>query len=475
MSDWILVGIGVAVGAGVTIVGFLIANRRAMRAASPDLLPAGLSHLIDLVRRAHRASHVCLVAPESEAVNSTGDPEPSRSLVERVEATARLAMSDGRTHVLREENQVVVAVGDGKLGIAAVFGFQEEDAARVAELAADLRRLLAELDVDRRRAFGSLRDVRRVPDWVARGAQSLEGLAFALSEAVRVVSGRAAAVVVRDPASGVATVVGVSSGTDRRLIGRTVAPGSAAGKACSGDVPVVGLTAHELFGHRGADRRGQEARGVAFPLRDGRQGVGALVIFGPHDTLDSTVRERIMWLSVDAGPLIASAHTVRMAELRAARDELTGLANRHGLERAMGAAGEGPCAMLYVDIDHFKRLNDGLGHVAGDQALKHVSRVFHRVLRENDVPARIGGEEFALWLPGANLKQAQEVAERVRAAVEASKLELSAGEVKLTCSIGVAAVPESVKQAANLRAAADAALYRAKSRGRNRVETAAPA
>ncbi|MFQ6046373.1 MAG: diguanylate cyclase [Gemmatimonadales bacterium] len=474
MNDIVLVLIGIAVGVVLAVLWFLFARLRAMRAASPELLPAGVSHLVDLVRRAHGTSHVCLVAPESETVCSTGDPEPSRSLMERVEATARLAMSDGRTHVLREGNQVV-AVGDGKLGIAAVLGFEEEDAARADQVAAELRRLLAELDVDRRRAFGSLRDVRRIPDWVARGAQSLEGLAFALSEAVRVVSGRAAAVVVRDPATTVATVVGVSSGTDRRLIGRTVAPASAAGKACIGDVPVVGLTAHELFGHRGGDRRGREARGVAFPLRDGREGVGALVVFGPHDTLDATVRERIMWLSVDAGPLIASAHTVRTAELRAARDELTGLANRRGLERAMGGVSSGACAMLYVDIDHFKKLNDGLGHAAGDQALKHVSRIFHHVLREDDVPARIGGEEFALWLPGANLKQAQEVAERVRAAVESSKLELPAGEVKMTCSVGVAAVPESVRQVANLGAAADAALYQAKSRGRNRVETAAPA
>ena len=473
MTDILTAVVAFALGLAVGGLAVVWLRRRSMRAASPELLPAGVSHVVDLVRRANDATGVCLVAPNTDPVCSVGDPGPTRSLMERAESAARLAMADGRVRVLEEGNRVV-AVGDGKVGIAVILGFERVGAEQTDAVAADLRRLLAELDVDRRRAFGSLREARNVPDWVAGGADSLEGLGFALCEAVRVVSGRPAAVVIRDPATSLATIVGVSSGADRRLIGRTAAPGSAAGKACSGDVPVVGLSAHELFGHRRMDRRRHEERGTAFPLRDGREGVGALVVFGSHETLDKEVRQRIMWLSVDAGPRLAAAASVRQAEARASKDELTGLANRRGLEQAMGAASGGPCAMLYVDIDHFKQLNDGLGHAAGDAGLKHVARIFYRALREDDLPARVGGEEFALWLPGATLTEAQEVAERVRSAVEASRLELSAGEVKMTCSIGVAAVPGTVGRVANLHTAADAALYQAKSKGRNRVETAQP-
>jgi diguanylate cyclase (GGDEF)-like protein len=135
----------------------------------------------------------------------------------------------------------------------------------------------------------------------------------------------------------------------------------------------------------------------------------------------------------------------------------------------------GRAALLIADLDHFKRVNDRFGHVAGDAALRHVAGLLRRALRSQDTAVRIGGEEFALWLPDADLAVAAEVAERVRSMIEEAPLRWNGEEIRLTCSLGVAAMPGSTSAVANLYRAADAALYRAKERGRNRVEVAPPA
>jgi diguanylate cyclase (GGDEF)-like protein len=97
------------------------------------------------------------------------------------------------------------------------------------------------------------------------------------------------------------------------------------------------------------------------------------------------------------------------------------------------------------------------------------------VLRAPDVAARMGGEEFGLWLPDATLATALEVAERVRVTLETTPVQWNGQDVRLTCSVGVSAVPECTGAVANLYPTADAALYRAKEHGRNRVEVAAAA
>ena len=130
----------------------------------------------------------------------------------------------------------------------------------------------------------------------------------------------------------------------------------------------------------------------------------------------------------------------------------------------------GSCGLLAVDLDHFKKLNDTHGHAAGDAALRHIGSVFRRTVREGDLPARIGGEEFAVWLPETTFGKALEVGERIRSAVRESLLQWGGSEVRLTCSVGVAAVPETVGSVDNLLAVADAAMYRAKAAGRDRVE-----
>jgi diguanylate cyclase (GGDEF)-like protein len=160
-------------------------------------------------------------------------------------------------------------------------------------------------------------------------------------------------------------------------------------------------------------------------------------------------------------------------------DGLTGMLNRRAFfERADSARLlalrlRKPIALLMMDIDHFKQLNDGYGHGCGDEALKMFADTARGTLREHDVMGRLGGEEFALALPGTALEGALEAAERLRIAVtEAPVIECAPG-YRMTVSIGVVMIDGFEELTAAL-ARADHALYAAKTSGRNRVEAGAP-
>lgn len=150
----------------------------------------------------------------------------------------------------------------------------------------------------------------------------------------------------------------------------------------------------------------------------------------------------------------------------AQRDPLTGLLNRHALDVRLPADLAG-CALVAVDVDRFKAINDGHGHAAGDRVLVFVGEVLSRHLRAGDLAIRMGGEEFAVLLPGVNQVQALAVAERLRSDLE----QLSPAQVGLpvTASLGVALGLGGDCFAA-LWSRADAALYAAKRGGRNRVQ-----
>jgi diguanylate cyclase (GGDEF)-like protein len=125
-----------------------------------------------------------------------------------------------------------------------------------------------------------------------------------------------------------------------------------------------------------------------------------------------------------------------------------------------------------VDIDHFKKINDTCGHLAGDEALKAVSRVCEEMVRTTDCLARLGGEEFAVLMPQTALDQASAVAERLRAAVAGLRCDLQGSVVTLTVSIGVAIAEKSGEDLSSLMQRADLAMYEAKSKGRNCVVVA---
>ncbi|KRG87557.1 diguanylate cyclase [Stenotrophomonas daejeonensis] len=166
----------------------------------------------------------------------------------------------------------------------------------------------------------------------------------------------------------------------------------------------------------------------------------------------------------------------QMVDLRrlARRDGLTGLLNRTALmddgrgQLAQCQLRRLPFAVLLLDLDHFKRVNDSHGHQAGDAVLHHMARTLQRNLRGRDsLLGRYGGEEFVLLLPATSLEQAQALAERLRTALEACPLDSDIGPIAVTTSIGVAADVDATLE--RLLARADAALYRAKAAGRNRV------
>lgn len=157
----------------------------------------------------------------------------------------------------------------------------------------------------------------------------------------------------------------------------------------------------------------------------------------------------------------------------ATRDPLTDLPNRRSffdLAQAACArpAGEAPLSVVMIDIDHFKRINDGWGHDAGDRILEAVADVLRGRLGR---PARMGGEEFVLLLDGWDLLDAYHEAERLRLAVESLRIPIGGTDLSLTCSLGVAEhVPGQTVD--RLLKNADVALYAAKTSGRNRVVAA---
>ena len=179
-------------------------------------------------------------------------------------------------------------------------------------------------------------------------------------------------------------------------------------------------------------------------------------------------------------PLIAEAASLRQenSELRATlgTDSLTGLFNYRHLQECLDTELErtrrtrNPTALIMLDLDHFKRVNDDWGHEVGNRALKSTAAILKASARKLDIPCRYGGEEFALILPGTPLLAAIEVAERVRSAIEAAPLKIDGKELKISASLGVdiyrADMLLGVDEFIHL---ADGYLYQAKQHGRNRV------
>jgi diguanylate cyclase (GGDEF)-like protein len=175
-----------------------------------------------------------------------------------------------------------------------------------------------------------------------------------------------------------------------------------------------------------------------------------------------------------------SALVVDTFELRqiATRDFLTGALSRRAFLDAAGQAiarcgGNGqPCTLLLFDLDHFKAVNDGYGHAAGDMVLEAIAACCQALLRGSDVLGRIGGEEFAILLPGVDSTASAAIAERFRAAIESVKVAFNPS-MRVTASFGVAPLNERITTPRDWVAAADVALFAAKRGGRNRCREVA--
>ncbi|NSW75613.1 MAG: diguanylate cyclase [Candidatus Atribacteria bacterium] len=165
---------------------------------------------------------------------------------------------------------------------------------------------------------------------------------------------------------------------------------------------------------------------------------------------------------------------------QAEKDELTGIWNRRKWTELAWAEIERarryrrPLALLFLDIDHFKVVNDTVGHKGGDVVLVEVVRTIELELRVNDLFARLGGEEFAVLLPEVDEGKAWAVAERIRQAVEGKVIRFGKHSIRVTVSIGIAVWEEGIPALPELMHQADLALYKAKELGRNRVVTSIP-
>jgi diguanylate cyclase (GGDEF)-like protein len=159
------------------------------------------------------------------------------------------------------------------------------------------------------------------------------------------------------------------------------------------------------------------------------------------------------------------------------RDVLTGLYNRRyldaALERELVLARRNGRAVSVVicDIDHFKAVNDGYGHLAGDEVLRTVAGTIVKHCRASDIGCRYGGEEFLLVMPDVSEDRAGELADRLRAALAATPIKYGQKVIAVTASFGVAGFPHTGRDGLELLAAADAAMYAAKRGGRNRVKS----
>ena len=213
------------------------------------------------------------------------------------------------------------------------------------------------------------------------------------------------------------------------------------------------------------------------PALVGGEVIGAVLVEHPG----ALGRERLGVIEhsvTEAAPVVANLRNLAVAELRAATDGLTGLANQRTvhetLKRAAAQAGRSasPLALVLFDLDHFKTINDSYGHGKGDDVLAAVGTIAASSVRASDFVGRLGGEEFAVVLPGTNSAGGLEAAEKLRAAI--AEISIPGVDRRITASFGVAVLPDDAGEPELLLRAADRALYAAKKAGRDRVETAHP-
>jgi diguanylate cyclase (GGDEF)-like protein len=217
---------------------------------------------------------------------------------------------------------------------------------------------------------------------------------------------------------------------------------------------------------------------LAVPLRARDRNLGALVLTGGRGAFTASAARVLGILANQAAATLSVIQLKERHRDLAERDGLTGLYNRRAfddhLARAVAREDRqgGRLALLLLDLDRFKQINDTYGHPAGDAALATAARLLGRLLRKGDLGARIGGEEFAAILPGADERGALRLAERLRQALESEHPVFGGARLSVTASFGAAVWPADGREPAALLAAADRALYASKQAGRNRVMSA---
>jgi diguanylate cyclase (GGDEF)-like protein len=267
-------------------------------------------------------------------------------------------------------------------------------------------------------------------------------------------------------------VVGVSGRGDRRLLDTMLPSESELARVAAGELDMIQLEGDPLGGVV-ADRRQHPGTVLVLAIQAGTRSVGAAALWLPQGREPTgSVRAEVLAALSNAGPRVVTGLEADRLKVRATVDPLTSLLNRRGLDGELNRMDVRDGAMVYADLDRFKTLNDKLGHPAGDAALMHFARIIREQIRSGDAAARIGGEEFAVWLPGTGLDLGARIAERIRLKLGTTPWDWRGQAWPLSASFGVAACPETAATVGELLGQADAALYVAKNSGRNRVERA---
>jgi diguanylate cyclase (GGDEF)-like protein len=456
-----------ALGAGALgwLLGRRLPHRRMRSGVAPHLLP---DPALEWLRRANRAIGVWITEldPNEEGPRAERIIEPERLSVAQIVAVDRRlerARDQEQSGVERLEGGTLVFHAQAGAAVGLLLADQPETL-RLDGVEDDLRRLLD--------------GVRRKPQILALAqAQSQEAslesvgsvglrLAYQLERTLD------AQVVVASVESSGVRVIGVSGRGDRRLLDSFVHPESELARVALGTLE-PGLSVGDPLGGVVADRRSRPTAVLLEPMKSGGKLVGAVAIWVPagKEPVGNT-RAELMEAIGNAGPRIAKALEADQHKRAATVDPLTGLHNRRGFDEAFTLISAKQGALVYADIDRFKNLNDTLGHPAGDAALVHFARIIREQIRTWDVAGRIGGEEFAVWLPETGLDLGARIAERIRVKLATTAWDWRGRAWPLSASFGVAACPETSRSLDNLPAQADSALYVAKRSGRNRVERA---
>lgn len=252
------------------------------------------------------------------------------------------------------------------------------------------------------------------------------------------------------------------------------------------EVQAVGKPLHEVVQLRDSQGRSVDLL-VSGGQGNGNGDVARLVRSDHHQVLvDATIAQildpgrRTMGAVVAFRNVTAATRINDELTFHATHDALTGMLNRRAfegrLERAVAHAAQHatPYALLYLDLDRFKSVNDSGGHFAGDELLRALSALLQRSLRDQDTLARLGGDEFALLLEHCQEGEAQEIAERIRTEVAEFRFRWLDSEFTVGVSIGLVSFRSGTLTSHGLLRRADEMCYRAKSAGRNRVQVYQP-
>ena len=439
---------------------------------SPHLLP---DPALDWLRRCHQGLGVWVAElHEREGPRAERVVDGERLTVAQIVAVDRRlerARDQEQSGAERMEGGTLVFHAAG--GVAVGMLLPDGGGSRLAEAEGDLRRLAD--GVRRRPQIIELAQAQtQEASLESVGSVGLR-LAYQLE---RILGGQvvvAALESAADPEAGIerrARVVGVSGRGDRRLLETVLPPESELARVAAGELDYVQVEGDPLGGVV-ADRRQHPGTVLVLPIRAGERTAGAAALWLPLGREPTgSVKAEVLAALANAGPRVVTGLEADRLKARATVDPLTSLLNRRGLDAALNRMDVREGAIVYADLDRFKALNDKLGHPAGDAALMHFARIIREQIRSGDAAARIGGEEFAVWLPGTGLDLGARIAERIRLKLGTTPWDWRGRAWPLSASFGVAACPETAGTVGELLGQADAALYVAKNSGRNRVERA---